>query len=129
LSEAELAELVAFEFAALAFASPLLAFVSPALEFEFVLEFAGASLEVSGLLESTEILPVSAGIESSNAESIKVAAAAIVTFESTVVVPRGANAELEILLVKSAPASVLPGCSNTAATRARHERKNNPYKK
>jgi hypothetical protein len=31
-----------------------------------------------------------------------------------------------MLLVKSAPASVLPGCSRTTATSTRHERKNIP---
>jgi hypothetical protein len=83
----------------------------------------------SGFAESTETLPVNAGIARNKAESMNVAAAAIVTFESTVAVPRGLNAELDTLLVNSAPASVLPGCSNTAATSTRHDRKNNPYKK
>jgi hypothetical protein len=71
---------------------------------------AGAvSAGVSGLLESTETLPLSAGIESSNAVIIKTVAVTIVIFERTVAVPRGPNALLEMLLVKSAPASVLPG--------------------
>lgn len=105
-----------------------------------VFEFASAAGAVFALLsdvtvgspgfaESTETLPVSAGIESNNADSIKTHAALIVTLESTVAVPRGANAELDTLLVNKAPASVFPGCSNTAATRIRHERKNKPYKK
>ena len=92
--------------------------------FEFV-ESTGAS----GLLVKTEMLPVNAGIASNKAESMNSVAAPIVTFDKTVAVPRGANAELDTLLVNNAPASVLPGCSKTAATRIMHERKNNPYKK
>ena len=83
----------------------------------------------SGLLFKTETFPVRAGIASSNADSMNIVAAPIVTFDKTVAVPRGLSAELETLLVNSAPASVLPGCSKTAATSTRHERKNNPYKK
>jgi len=89
----------------------------------------GASAGVSGLAERTDTLPVSAGIDNSSAETMNKAAAAIVIFESIVAVPRGLKAELDTLLVNSAPASVLPGCSRTAATSTRHERKNNPYKK
>jgi hypothetical protein len=89
---------------------------------------AGASAGASGFAERTETLPVSAGIASSRAESINTTAALIVTFDNTVAVPRGANAELDTLLVNNAPASVLPGCNKTAATNTRHERKNNPYK-
>ena len=103
-----------------------------------VFEFASAvfaSVEVelsvgaSGLLFKTDTFPVRAGIASSNADSINRDAAVIVTFDKTVAVPRGAKAELETLLVNSAPASVLPGCSKTAAISTRQERKNNPYKK
>jgi hypothetical protein len=90
---------------------------------------AGASVVVSGFAERTEILPVSAGIASRRADSIKATAAPIVTFDNTVAVPRGAKAELDTLLVKSAPASVLPGCNKTAATSTKHERKNIPYSK
>lgn len=101
--------------------------------FEFASELlsveAGASDAVSGFAFNTETFPVSAGIESNRADSINNVAALIVTFDRTVAVPRGANAELETLLVKRAPASVLPGCSNTAAINTRHERKNIPYKK
>ena len=99
-------------------------FASALAVFEFV-ESTGAS----GLLFKTEMLPVNAGIASNKAESMKSVAAPIVTFDKTVAVPRGANAELDTLLVNNAPASVLPGCSKTAATRIMHERKNNPYKK
>jgi len=77
----------------------------------------------------TEIFPVRAGIESKSAESIKQVAAIIVNFDRTLAAPRGVNAVLETLLVKSAPASVLPGCKRTAAIKTRQETKNNPYKK
>ena len=77
----------------------------------------------SGLLCRTDRLPVTAGSEISNAESMKTAAETIVIFESTVAVPRGPNAELEMLLVKRAPASVFPGCSKTAATSTMQETK------
>jgi len=90
---------------------------------------AGVSAGASGLLESTETLPVRAGIESRSADSIKRIAAVIVSFDSTVAVPRGLNAELDTLLVNNAPASVLPGCSNTAPMSVMHERKNITYNK
>jgi len=93
-----------------------------------VFAFAGASAGASGLADRTETLPLNAGIEISSAERKKTMAATIVNFERTVAVPRGPNAELEILLVKSAPASVLPGCSNTAATRTTQERIKIVYK-
>ncbi len=59
---------------------------------------------------------------------MKTVAATIVILDSTVAVPRGPNAALETLLVNSAPASVLPGCSNTAPTNAMHEIKKIAYK-
>jgi hypothetical protein len=77
-------------------------------EFESVVT-TGASTGISGLLDKTETLPVNAGIARSRADSIKVVAAPIVTFERTVAVPRGLNAELDTLLVNNAPASVFPG--------------------
>ena len=88
---------------------------------------AGVSVVVSAELR-TEMFPVSAGIEIKRAVSINTTAAAIVNFESTDAVPRGPNAALDTLLVNKAPASVLPGCSKTAATRTMHERKNIVYK-
>ena len=112
-------------FALVSTGTDVLAFVSDVLALADEVVSAG----VSGFDESTEVLPVSAGIASSNADIIKVVAAPIVTFERTVAVPRGVKAELETLLVNKAPASVLPGCSNTEATSTMHERKNNPYKK
>ena len=85
----------------------------------------GCSVAVSGLEFKTETPPCKAGIAISKAESIKTVAAAIVIFDKTVCAPRGVNAELEILLVKSAPASVLPGCNKTDTTSSKHEIKNN----
>ena len=87
------------------------------------------SAGTSGLLDKTEMLPVNAGIARNNADSINVVAAIIVILDKTVAVPRGANAELDTLLVKSAPASVLPGWSNTDPTSTIQEIKNNAYKK
>ena len=91
-------------------------------------EFELASAGASGFAESTETFPVTAGIEISKADKKNAVAATIVNFDSTVAVPRGPKAALEILLVKRAPASVLPGCSNTAATRTMQERKKIPYR-
>jgi hypothetical protein len=110
-----------------AFASVAAVFeLASAAVFAFVLALAGASAAV---VESTEISPVSAGIEINRAETIKPIAAVIVIFDKTVCVPRGLKAELEILLVKSAPASVLPGCSSTDAISTKAEIKNIAYKK
>jgi hypothetical protein len=95
---------------------------------EFVFESAGTSAGASGLAESTETLPVIAGIEIRRAERKKIVAAPIVNFDNIVAVPRGPNAALDILLVNRAPASVLPGCSNTAATRTTQEAKKIVYK-
>ena len=124
-------ELVSAGAAELELASPgvaVFAFASAVFAFEFASAELVVSAGASGLLDSTEIFPVSAGIARNNADNINVVAAAIVTFESTVAVPRGLKAELETLLVNKAPASVLPGCSKTAAMSTRHERKNIPYK-
>ena len=90
---------------------------------------AGALSGVSGLLDSTETPPLSAGIESISADSIKIVAAMIVVFDKTVAVPREPKALLEMLLVNNAPASVFPGCKSTAMISTMQERKNNPYKK
>jgi hypothetical protein len=73
---------------------------------ELVFASAGTSAGASGLPDSTETLPVIAGMEISNADTKNRVAAAMVNFESTVAVPRGPKAELEILLVNNAPASV-----------------------
>ncbi len=116
----------AFEFASTAGAE--FAFASAVFALASVIA-TGASAGASGLLESTETLPVNAGIASNRADSMKAEAATIVTFDKTVAVPRGASAELDTLLVNKAPASVLPGCNRTAATRTRQDKKKIPYKK
>ena len=86
---------------------------------------AGAS---SAMPCKTDPVPLNAGIDISNAETIKIAAAVIVIRESTEADPRGANAELETLLVNKAPASVLPGCNKTDPMSAMQAAKNNAYK-
>ena len=98
--------IVAFTFAALASTFELVVFAST---FVLALVFAaGVSVEEL-VVERTETSPVIAGIANSKAESIKTIAALMVSLDKTVAVPRGPNALLETLLVKSAPASVLPG--------------------
>lgn len=77
----------------------------------------------------TETSPLMAGIAKSSAVSIKTAAAPIVILDRTDCVPRGPKAVLEILLVNNAPASALPGCNKTVATRTRQEIKNKTYNK
>jgi len=97
--------------------------------FEFVSSAGATGSDESPVVCKTEIFPVKAGIESKSAESIKTVAAMIVNLDKTLAAPRGVNAVLETLLVKSAPASVLPGCKRTAAINTIQETKNNPYKK
>ena len=72
----------------------------------------------------TERVPVIAGSDKIIAISINATAAPIVIFESTVCVPLGPNAMLETELVKSAPASDLPGCNRIVTTRMMHARIN-----
>ena len=110
-------------FASASGGAAVFAFASDVLAFEF-----DESVVASGLPDKTETLPVKAGIARKRADNMNVVAAMIVTLDKTVAVPRGANAELETLLVNNAPASVLPGCNRTAAISVRHERKNIPYK-
>ena len=116
VAEFELAFVAVFVFVALPFAV-------------FMLVSAGFVSFVPEVVCKTETFPVKAGNDKSNAESIKIVAAVMVIFDKTDCVPRGPNAVLEILLVKSAPASVLPGCKSTVATKTKHEIKNNPYRK
>ena len=77
----------------------------------------------------TELCPVRKGSESARATSMKSAAAAIVIFDSSVCVPRGPKAVLEMLLEKSAPASALPGCKSTETIKTMHEAINSMYKR
>lgn len=99
----------------------------------FVFESVAGTVVCAGLVGvvvcRTEMFPVSAGIESIRAVSIKTIAAPIVIFDKTDCVPRGPKAVLEILLVKSAPASALPGCNKIVPTKTMQEIKNNAYKK
>src|SRR6266705_916878 len=77
----------------------------------------------------TELVPVILGSDNAKANNMKAAAAPIVIFASSVCVPLGPKAVLETELVKSAPASALPGCNNTTTTRMTHARINSPYKR
>lgn len=120
---------IAFEAGAAEFAAGCAAFAfDTGAEFAFESPTAdGAVVSVTGsaTVSSTETPPRSAGSEIRNAETMNTDAATIVIFARIVAVPRGLKAELEILLVKSAPASVLPGCKRTDAIRTMHEIKNN----
>jgi hypothetical protein len=97
-------------------------------ELEFVSAGAVDSTGVSPTLCRTETLPCKAGIEISKADSMNTHAATIVIFDNTDAVPRGPNAEFDMLLVNNAPASVFPGCSSTEPTSTTHATKNNVYK-
>ncbi len=88
----------------------------------------GDGVASAACVSSTERVPVSAGNESVKAINIKAIAAPIVILASSVAVPRGPNAVLETLLAKSAPASDLPGCNNTATTSTMHDKIKSPYK-
>ena len=88
----------------------------------------GAGCGSDGADCKTERVPVRPGNESIRAISMKRAAAPMVILASRVCVPRGPKAVLETLLVKSAPASALPGCKSTATTSTMHDRMNSPYK-
>jgi hypothetical protein len=90
---------------------------------------AAVSVDDAPVEFKTETLPVRAGMAKSNALSIKTMAAPIVILDKTDCVPRGPKAVLETLLVKSAPASDLPGCSRTVTISTRQEIKNKRYKK
>ena len=76
----------------------------------------------------TEREPVTPGSESINAINMKLVAAPIVIFDSTLAVPRGPKAALETLLEKRSPAPDLPGCSKITTTNTTQERMNSPYK-
>jgi hypothetical protein len=66
------------------------------------------------------------GRDKHNANNMKPAAAPIVNLDNNVCVPRGPKAVLETELENNAPASALPGCSNTEIIRITHDRMNNP---
>lgn len=76
----------------------------------------------------TECEPVRAGCERASAIKRNEKAAPIVIRTRMLAVPRGPNAVLETLLVNSAPASDLPGCSRITTISTPHERINSAYK-
>ena len=88
------------------FASPTGAAAFAFASLAFVFDSAGV---LGALCNTDRLLPVNIGIEINNAVNMKTAAAAIVSFESTVAVPLGPKAALDTLLVNRAPASVFPG--------------------
>jgi hypothetical protein len=92
-------------------------------------EACGVATGSSGVVDcNTECEPVTAGNESINAINMKAAAAPIVILASTLAVPLGPKAVLEMLLENNAPASDFPGCSKTKTINITQERMNSPYK-
>jgi hypothetical protein len=79
-----------------------------------------------GAEDSTDREPESIGKPSASAININAAAAPIVIFASRLAVPRGPNAVLDNVFENNAPASALPGCSNTTTIRITHARMNSP---
>ena len=71
-------------------------------------------------------MPVIAGSDKIKAISMKLTAAPIVIFESSVCVPLGPNAVLDTELEKSAPASDFPGCNRIVTTRIMQARIKSP---
>jgi len=76
--------------------------------------------------DKAEFEPLIPGSDSNNAISMNEIAAPMVIFARMFCVPRGPKAVLETLLVNSAPASALPGCSNTTTTNTKQARINSP---
>jgi hypothetical protein len=108
-----------------AFASPPFAVFAAAGAFVFASGAGVGVVVVSTPVDcSSEVFPFRAGIASIRADNIKVIAAPMVIRERIEAVPRGPKAVLETLLVKSAPASDLPGCSSTEAIKTTHAIKN-----
>ena len=77
---------------------------------------------------NTELVPFIPGSDNVSAINMKATAAPIVILANMFCVPRGPKAVLETLLVKSAPASALPGCSSTTTISTKQERINNAYR-
>ena len=75
---------------------------------------------------NTECEPFIPGSDSSKASNMKATAAPIVIRARIFCVPRGPKAVLETLLVKSAPASALPGCKRTTTMRTAQAKMNSP---
>ena len=88
----------------------------------------GVAVAVGGALSgfdcNTDREPVRIGNPSASAINMNAAAAPIVIFARRLAVPRGPKAVLERVLEKSAPASALPGCSNTTTIKIRHDKIN-----
>jgi len=79
-----------------------------------------------GAEDNTDRDPVKIGKPSASAININAAAAPIVIFASRLAVPRGPKAVLDSVFENNAPASALPGCSNTTTISITHERMNSP---
>jgi len=89
----------------------------------------GEGFVPAGTLSSTERVPVNAGNDKTMASNMNAAAAPMAIFANSVWVPRGPKAVLEIEFVKSAPASALPGWSNTATISTTHAMTKTVYSK
>lgn len=96
--------------------------------FVFVVETGAVGALLGPCVSKTERFPVKTGNESNKADNIKTVAVKIVSFDKTEAVPRGFIEALETPLVNNAPASVLPGCSNTVMIKTIQDRKNTMYK-
>jgi hypothetical protein len=88
----------------------------------------GVACGVAVELFKTDTSPRIAGIAKSKAEIKNVIAAAIVILDKIVCVPLAPKAVLETLLVNKAPASVFPGCNNTAIIIVMQDNKNKAVK-
>ena len=86
----------------------------------------GLATGAAGADDNTEREPVKIGKPSASAISMNAAAAPIVIFASRLAVPRGPKAVLDKVFENKAPASDLPGCSNTTTIRIKHARMNSP---
>ena len=84
----------------------------------------GLATGAAGVDDNTDREPVRLDKPSARAISMNAAAAPIVIFASRLAVPRGPNAVLDNVFENSAPASALPGCSNTTTIRIKHDRMN-----
>jgi hypothetical protein len=86
----------------------------------------GLATGAAGADCNTEREPLNDCKPSASASSMNAAAAPIVIFAKRLAVPRGPNAVLDNVLENNAPASALPGCSNTTTIRITLERMNSP---
>ena len=85
----------------------------------------GAGADVDCKIERE---PVKTGCPNARAINKNEAAAPIVILARMLAVPLGPNAVLETLLVKSEPASALPGCSRITTISTMQLRINSPYR-